>query len=176
MKPSIKQITYTAVLLALCIGVQQLKMLSHYITGSMVNAILILAVLRVGLWSGLVIAVLSPVLAFLIVPMPVLQAVPQMLPLIALANAVIVLCVRLFGQKRLPVGLAAGAALKPLTLFLGVRYIILPYFEATQPDAMINVLKVMFSTNQLITAALGSLLAYAVYRALPKTLHLWEEP
>jgi hypothetical protein len=95
-----------------------------------------------------------------------------MLPLIALANVVIVVCVRLFGQKRLPLGLAAGTALKPLALFLGVRYIILPYFAATQPDAMINVLRVMFSTNQLITATLGSLLAYVVYRALPKTLRL----
>jgi hypothetical protein len=42
------------------------------IFGSVVNAILILAVLLVGLWSGLVIAVLSPVLAFLIVPVPMM--------------------------------------------------------------------------------------------------------
>ena len=150
-----RQIAFTSALLALCIGVQQFKALSQFITGPLVNAILVLAVLRVGLWSGMAIAVLSPALAFLIAPAPVLLAVPQLLPLIMLANAALALCVQLGGKKRFAVGLILGIALKPLVLFLGVLCIV--------PGA----LSAMFSVNQLITAVIGGALAWMADRVFP---------
>ena len=63
-----RMLTRTALLLALCVVVQQFKTVSQFITGPLVNLILLLAALAVGLGSGLCIAVLSPILAFLIAP------------------------------------------------------------------------------------------------------------
>lgn len=174
MKISVRQLTYAALLLALCVGAQQLKGFSQYVTGPLVNATLILAALLAGLWGGLAIAVLSPVFAFLIAPFPIVQAVPQMLPLIMLGNVVIALCAGLLREKkRLPLGLtfglALGAVLKPLTLFLGVRFVILPYFAAGLPAPMKTMLTAMFSVNQLVTAAVGSVVAFGVYQILVRT-------
>jgi len=169
-RTSTRQLALAALLLALCVGAQQFKALSQFITGPIVNAVLILAVLLAGLWGALAIAVLSPALAFLIAPAPVLQAVPHMLPLIALANVVLVLCVWLPGKKHHIPGVAAGVALKPLLLFLGVRYAILPFFAAGLPERLAGALMAAFSINQLITAAIGGVLACGVYRLLPKNL------
>jgi len=173
MKTSTRQLTLTALLLALILGVQQFRLISQFITGPLVNAILIMAALLAGLAGGLSIAALSPVLAFLIAPSPVHQAVPQMIPLVVLGNAALVLCVWLgkkYWPKAWPAGVAAGALLKPLVLFLGVRFVILPFFAAGQPERIIGALNTMFSSNQFITAAIGGALACIVYRALPKKL------
>ena len=83
-------LTRTALLLALCIVVQQFKSDSQFITGPLVNLILLIAALAVGLYSGLAIAVLSPILAFLISPSPIMQVMPQLIVLVALGNAVLV--------------------------------------------------------------------------------------
>ncbi|MCL1900349.1 MAG: threonine/serine exporter family protein, partial [Promicromonosporaceae bacterium] len=66
--------------------------------GLAAQAAAFLAALLVGLAGGLAIALLSQVFAILIAPMPILQAVPQMIPLIVLGNAAIVLCAWL-GKK-----------------------------------------------------------------------------
>jgi hypothetical protein len=94
-----KFVTRTAILLALCLVVQQFKTLSQFITGPLVNVILIIAALAVGLWSGLIIAVLSPVIAFFIAPSPVMKLVPQLMIMIMLGNSLIVLLAWLFREK-----------------------------------------------------------------------------
>ena len=85
-------ITRPALLLALCVVVQQFKNLSQFITGPLVNLILMVAAMAVGLGSGLCIAVLSPILAFLIAPSALMQLMPQLIALVAAGNAVLVVC------------------------------------------------------------------------------------
>lgn len=53
----------TALLLALCIASQFFKNLSVYITGSVVNAVLLLATLSCGVWSGAALRVIAPLTA-----------------------------------------------------------------------------------------------------------------
>ena len=88
MNKKIRWITETAILLALLVTLQAVtKPLGQLVTGSCVNAILAVAVLFAGLGSGLTIAVISPVLAFLLGIAPQILTVPA----IMVGNAVFVL-------------------------------------------------------------------------------------
>lgn len=166
---TVRMLTRTALLLALCVGVQQFKNLSQFITGPLVNAILIIAALYVGFLGAAAIAILSPVFALLIAPSPILQAIPQMTILIAVGNLIIVLLAWLFRRKLLPVGLVIGSGLKALSLWGGVQLIILPMFSSALKPPMIPALSAAFSVNQLITALTGSLIAWLVWLRLKKT-------
>ena len=165
-----KTLTRTAVLLALCVVVQQFKQIDQMITGPLVNAILILSVLFVGLWAGVTISVLSPIFAFILSASPILRAAPQMLVLIPLGNLSLIFLVWLFREKLLPVGLALGSLLKTVVLWGGVQFIILPFFAQGLKGKQPDMLKIMFSYNQLITAAIGSVLAFAVWILLKKVI------
>ena len=76
MKITTKQLVQTALLLAICIASQYFKNLSVYITGPIVNLTIILAVLSVGLWSGLLLSIIAPVTAFFFTGSPILAAIP----------------------------------------------------------------------------------------------------
>ena len=66
MKFTTRGLVQTGLLLAVCIASQFFKNLSVYLTGPIVNTTIILAVLAVGLWSGILIGVIAPVSAFFI--------------------------------------------------------------------------------------------------------------
>lgn len=53
MKFTTRGLVQTGLLLAVCIASQFFKNLSVYLTGPIVNTTIILAVLAVGLWSGI---------------------------------------------------------------------------------------------------------------------------
>ena len=72
MKITTKQLVQTALLLAICIASQYFKNLSVYITGPIVNLTIILAVLSVGLWSGLLLSIIAPVTAFFFTGSPII--------------------------------------------------------------------------------------------------------
>lgn len=169
-KISVQMLTRSALLLALCVAVQQFKGLSQFITGPLVNAILIIAVLYIGLWSGLAIAVLSPLFALLINPAPIMQLVPQMAVVIAVGNAVIVLGTYLFKNKNLIAGLVVGSVLKAASLWVGISMIVIPVFGQALKAPQKAALTAMFSYNQLITAILGSVIAYLIWLRLSKTV------
>ena len=65
MSKKIRNITETAVMLALLVSLQALtKPFGQIVTGSCVNAVLAVTVLFVGLGGGLTVALISPVCAF----------------------------------------------------------------------------------------------------------------
>lgn len=85
MKITTKQITTTAVLLAICIVSQFFKNTSVYITGPVINACLILAVLSVGIPCGIILSVITPVTSFFITGSPIIGAIPAIMPCIMAA-------------------------------------------------------------------------------------------
>ena len=87
MKITTKQITTTAVLLAICIVSQFFKNTSVYITGPVINACLILAVLSVGIPCGIILSVITPVTSFFITGSPIIGAIPAIMPCIMAGNA-----------------------------------------------------------------------------------------
>ena len=163
-------LTKTALLLALCVAVQQFQGLSQFFTGPLVNAILIIAGLAAGLWGGLAIAVLSPVLAYLIAPQPILQNLPQMIIVIMIGNAVMVIAAYVFRNKYLPAGLVVGSIVKTGFLWLAVSYLVLPLFGQALPEKMKSALTATFSINQLYTALIGNVLAYLIWRIVKKAI------
>ena len=74
-----KTITLTGVLLAICIVFQLFKGISPFISGPVVNAVIIIATAAVGLWSGTVIALISPIVAYFLGATPILQVIPLMI-------------------------------------------------------------------------------------------------
>ncbi len=123
MKITTKQITTTAVLLAICIVSQFFKNTSVYITGPVINACLILAVLSVGIPCGIILSVITPVTSFFITGSPIIGAIPAIMPCIMAGNALLVLGVGLVTKKckgngGLIAGMAAGSVVK--ALFMGI--------------------------------------------------------
>ena len=90
-----KQIAITAMLLAICIVFQFMKNWSVFITGPIINACIVLAVLTVNLPCALILSAITPVTAFFIASSPVMQAVPTVIPLIALGNMVMAVALQL---------------------------------------------------------------------------------
>lgn len=179
-----KQLVQTALLLAICIGSQFFKTLSPYITGPIVNTVLIIATLAVGLYSGILISVIAPVTAFFITGSPIMAAIPAMFPLIMISNIILVWFTYYFQTKasfqlRLPVGLLLGSVLKAGFLGVTVVLIVLPAFgqnvaaRLPKPEMLPKVLgaaKITFSVTQLVTALTGSLIAYLIWLPLQKFL------
>lgn len=182
MKLSTKQLVQTALLLAICVASQYFKNISVYITGPVVNTTIIIAVLAVGLWSGLLISIVAPVTAFFFTGSPIMAAIPLMFPAVMAGNAVLAVCVWYFQNKfkwRLPAGLAAGSVLKALFMGIVIVLILLPVFgdniasHLPKPEALPAVLataKTTFSVTQLITSLIGSVLAYLIWLPLQKYL------
>ncbi len=188
MKLSTRQLAQTALLLAICIASQFFKNLSVYITGPVVNTTIIIAVLAVGLWSGLFISVIAPVTAFFISGSPIMAAIPLMFPAVMGGNMILAVCTwyatRYFQKKMkfigsLPAGLIAGSVLKAAFMGIVIVLILLPAFGGNvaarlpKPEALPRVLataKVTFSVTQLITSLTGSLLAYVIWMPLKKYL------
>lgn len=88
----------SALLLALCIASQFLKNTSPYITGSIVNAILIIATVSCGPISGVAISAIAPLTSWLITGSPVMSAFPMIVPSIIVGNQILVLLVWFFSK------------------------------------------------------------------------------
>lgn len=184
MKISTKQLAQTALLLAICIISQYFKNLSVYITGPIVNTTIIIATLAVGLWSGILISIIAPITAFFFTGSPIMSAIPLMFPVIMLGNIILIATIWYFREKKsfkwkLPAGMIAGSVLKAIFMGVMVVFVLFPLFgdniaaRLPKPEALPKVLataKITFSVTQLITALLGSLLAYLIWLPLKKYL------
>ena len=174
MNSKTKKLAQTALLLAICLLSQYFKNLSVYITGPIINACLILCVLAVGLPWAAILCVITPITAFF----------PLMFPAIMAGNFILVLFAWIFEKRthlrfRFPIGLIAGSVCKGLFMGLVIVGVLLPVFgnnissHLPKPEALPGVLaaaRTTFSVTQLITALIGSLLAYIIWLPLKKYL------
>jgi hypothetical protein len=166
-------ITQTAVFIALLLVVQFVtRSFGQYVTGSLVNLILVTAALTAGLASGLTVAVLSPFFAFLFGIGPVIQIVP----FIALGNGALVLvCWLVLGNAENPgiprraLAVVAGSFAKLLVLWLGVVKVMLPLMTNLQPK-QVETMTAMFTWPQLATALIGSSIAMIVVPLVKRAL------
>lgn len=175
MKITTKQITVTAVLLAICIASQFFKNLSVYITGPVINACLLLAVLSVGTGCGIILSVLTPVTAFLIAGSPIMAAIPAIIPCIMLGNVLMVLGMSVVSKKKagnvgLAAGMAAGSVLKALFMGVVISLLLIPQLIPAAMEAKLTVFQMTFSVTQLITALIGSVYAFIIWIPLKKVM------
>lgn len=177
MKITTKQLAQTALLLALCILSQFFKNLSVYFTGPVINTILLIATIGIGMQSGLILAVITPITSFFITGSPILAAIPLMFPVIMVGNIILVMATNFFATKcnfkqHLAAGMIVGAVLK--AVFMGVLsvFVVLPIFgsnlakwipDEAKMQGALNLAKITFSVTQLITGLLGSVLALIIW-------------
>ena len=161
-------ITRTGVLIALLVVLQwSTSALGQYVTGSCVNAVLAVATLAGGLWSGITVAVLSPFCAKLFGIGPQLI---QLVPAIAVGNLAFVLVLHFICRKQKIVGLICGAAAKFGTLYLLVVKFIVPMLAENLKPQQIATFSAMFSYPQLITAIIGGSVALAILPVLKQAM------
>lgn len=155
-------ITRTALLLSLTLIFQSLRLflplppfLSIFIVGSLVNAALLIASQKAGLWPALIIAAIAPVVAYFQGQLPL----PVFILPVALANAGYI-C--LFSVSR-PLGRIPSIILATLGksgLLYGLFTWLLT-FIAIPPKVAAGIMLAM-SWPQLVTGVLGGILAYLV--------------
>lgn len=178
-------ITRTGVLLALLLALQWATLgtkafAGQYITGSLVNCVLAVSALTAGLSSGLVIALLSPIFAYLLGIAPQLVVVPAIMA----GNCALVLVLWAVGRGDAPmwrkaVAVVLAAVCKFVVLYLLVVQVICgvgasfllgqSFFGAPvllQP--MIQALPLTFSWPQLVTALIGGVLGILVSKILTR--------
>lgn len=179
MSKKVRWITETAVMLALLVALQAItKPLGQLVTGSCVNAVLAVSVLLAGLSSGITVAVISPVLAYLLGIAPQIVTVPA----IMVGNTVFVVLLYFIAGKsngigqRIAVWLVAAVA-KFATLYILVVKIICGLMSAsllangTLKEPMLKALPTTFAWPQLITALIGGGVALLIIPVLRKALH-----
>ncbi len=172
MSKKVLWITQTGVLVALLIVAQMVtaSLGNTMITGSIVNLILIVSVMLCGVYTGVSVAVVSPIFAkfFGIGPLW------SLIPFIAIGNLVIVMTWYLIGNKKgkntVVIYIAAcitGAILKCLTLYVLIAQFAVPIvLQLEEPQA--SVISATFSTPQLITALIGGGIAVVIVPILKK--------
>ena len=180
MNKKIRWITETAIMLALLVTLQALtKPMGQLVTGSCVNAVLAISALVGGLACGLTVAVISPVLAFLLGIAPQILTVPAIMA----GNAVYVVLLHLLADqsgknlvKQIVAWIVAAAA-KFATLYFIVVKIICGVMSAsllaagTLKEPMLKALPATFSWPQLFTALIGGAVALAIVPVVKKALH-----
>lgn len=164
-------ITRTAVLIAATVALQAATRLlgSTYITGSVVNLMLIIAVMTCGLYSGLTVSAITPVMATLLGIGPTWLYVP----FIAAGNMVLVVAWHFIGNRKIVnnyvsyiIALVAGAIIKFLIIHFGVVWIIMGIQTFNIAALMAN----PFSVPQLITATTGGICAIFLLPMLRKAV------
>lgn len=179
MNKKIRWITQTAVMLALLVALQALtKPMGQLVTGSFVNAVLAVTVLAAGLPAGLTVALISPVLAYLLGIAPQILTVPA----IMVGNSVYVVLLYFIAGKdsrklvRQVIAWLAAAFAKFAALYAVVVWLICGVLSekllasgAMKPP-MLKLLPATFSWPQLITALIGGLAALLMVPVLRKAL------
>ena len=185
MSKKIRWITETAVMLALLVSLQALtKGFGQLVTGSCVNAVLAVSALVGGLGCGLTVALISPVLAFLLGIAPQIITVPAIMA----GNALFVWLLQLLADKtgkhlikQVAAWLVAAVA-KFAALYLLVVQVICGLASGlllgkkigetvVLAPPMLEKLPAMFTWPQLITALIGGGVALLIVPVLRKALH-----
>ena len=190
MSKKVRWITETAVMLALLISLQWVgsfvpdQMTKQLITGTMVNCVLAVTALVAGLSSGIAVALISPVCAFLFGIAPnFITVLPIMIGnccYVALLSLIIGKA-RKFGWQQ-PVALASAAVVKFGVLYLLVVKVICGVASGSLlgkkigetvllAPPMLKMLPTMFAWPQLVTALTGGVIALAIVPVLRKALH-----
>lgn len=182
MRKNIRWITETAVMLALLVTLQALtKPLGQLVTGSCVNAVLAITVLLVGMGSGITLALISPICAFLLGIAPNFVTV---LPIMA-GNVCFVALLRLISGKvlwRQGVALLVAAGAKFGVLYLLVVEVVCGFAAnallgkklgsiVILAPPMLQKLPAMFTWPQLFTALIGGAVAFIIVPVLRKALN-----
>ena len=169
-----KQITATAILIAICIVSQYLKNLSMFITGPIINAIIIIAVAYIGLVPGIIISIITPITSFFITGSPIVAAIPYIMPCIMIGNIILAVFVGVFSKrdgeyiisKTMITPMILGVAVKSIFMGLSISLFLIPHFIPEKMAPKMAVFQTTFSFNQFYTGLIGCVYAIIIYKVL----------
>lgn len=167
-------ITQTAIFIALLVVLQvaTAPLGNTFVTGTIVNMLLIISVMTCGPGTGVVVSIVSPIMAKLlgIGPFWVL------IPFIAAGNTVLVLIWHFVGNSKIKrkyiayiAALITAAAGKFFVLYIGIVKVAVPLLMGL-PEPQATVISNMFSIPQIITATTGGVLASLILPSLKKAI------
>jgi predicted membrane protein len=160
-----KKLIQTGLMLALALMFQiGFASFSQVLVGPLVNMVLFLTVLLIGPVAALFVGVITPLVAFMVGIMTLFPLVP----VIGMGNGILVLLFYLI-QRIIKsdigkiVGVIGAAFFKFVFLAFSVR-VILPLFVMKVPPVLVAAL----SFNQFITALVGGIIAFGLYKILKR--------
>ncbi|MFY9174630.1 MAG: ECF transporter S component [Peptococcia bacterium] len=156
MKITTKILTRSAVLLALALVVQ-LGKFPQPVTGPAINGILFIASAVVGPISGILIGLLTPIVAFAVGIMPFAPA----MVIIMLGNATLAIVYGLLAKRQI-LALVAAAVGKFLVMAAMVKYIFPLLFGIAIPAKVTT----MLTLPQLYTALIGAVAAFIILKLI----------
>ena len=172
-------VTETAVMLALLVALQAVtKPMGQLVTGSFVNTVLGVTALVAGLSCGITVAVISPILAYLLGIAPQILTVPA----IMVGNSVFVIALHYIAGKeskqylRQILAWLSAAIAKFVTLYAIVAWVICGLLAESLMASgmlkkpMLTALPATFSWPQLFTALIGGGVALLMTPVLRKAL------
>lgn len=159
MKVNTKSITRTGILLALALVIQWMR-LPQLITGTAVNAVLLISLYTVGVLQASVIGCMTPIVALLagIIQPPMAPVVP----FIVMSNLVLIWIVYGLRKKNTYIQIILASGGKFLFLVAAVRLILTQFLPAPVWEKV----AIAFGVTQLFTALAGGFLAILVTKLL----------
>lgn len=175
MKISTKKLAVTALMLALCIVSQLFKNLSVYITGPIINLILLITLLYAGRGCAFVLSVITPITAFIITGSPIMAAMPIVMVAVMAGNAIYVWAFDIAQQlwRKMYISVAVASVAKGALMGVSISLLILPLLGPASglPEKALAVAKTTFSVTQLICALVGGVIACIVWPMVKKAKH-----
>ena len=163
----IKTITQTGVLLSITLAVQSLH-LPTYITGSAINAVLIVAVVFPGIPGSVIIGCITPLVAL---TMGIIHPITTpLVPIIMAANTTLGITFYLLRKRNDYIALIGAALAKYFVFYLCVNYLI-GVLNIKIPDPVL----IAFQLPQLFTALIGGVIGVGITKQLNKTYRIPEE-
>ena len=162
---SVKTITGSALLLAIALLSQGLLRmiipvhgLVQFLVGSIVGACTAIATWRYGLWSGFLVACVTPLMAFV----QGMLTIPVFVPVVAVGSMAYAVTVKVLGQKRIWVTAISGAIVKSIVLY----GLFLALFQLMPgiPETMQKGILFSMGWPQLVTGTCGILLASVIVK------------
>ena len=179
MKKKVLWLTSTAMMIAVLVSLQYVtKPMGQLVTGSCVNLVLAVTVLVVGLSGGVTVALVSPVMAYLLGIAPQILTVPA----IMVGNTVFVWLLHALisrSEGKVAVHVAAwllAAVAKFAALYFIVSKLICGVLadslmaSGALKEPMLKALPATFSWPQLITALIGGGIALVIVPVIKKAI------
>lgn len=179
MNKKIRWITETAVMLALLVALQALtKPMGQLVTGSCVNAVLAVSALVAGFYSGITVALISPMLAYLLGIAPQILVVPA----IMVGNVSMVIALHYIAGKdsrkimRQTLAWLGAAVSKFAVMYALVVWLLCGVLSKSliasgnMAPKLVEALPIQFGVTQLFTALIGGAVALVIVPILRKAL------
>lgn len=176
MNNNVKKLTRASMLLVFALVVIFIgarfggAMFNQFAVGPLVNAVIISAVLITDLKFGILVSLLTPILAALTGQFTVLPFIPFIMVGNAVLAALVGIMDKLVKKFGIYIGIVIGAVLKMLFLIVSVNFLI-SLFNLPIPKPAMEKLAAAMSYPQLYTALAGGFVAvvfYNIFRSVIK--------